>query len=50
MSNDVFRKSKDGAFYFVLGVIGLVVLAGLGAAYYMEHYGHVVTGMTNQIV
>jgi molybdopterin-containing oxidoreductase family membrane subunit len=50
MSNDVFRKSKDGAFYFVLGVIGLVVLAGLGAAFYMEHYGHVVTGMTNQIV
>ena len=50
MSNDVFRKSKDGAFYFVLGVIGLVVLAGLGAAYYMEHHGHIVTGMTNQIV
>lgn len=50
MNNDVFRKSKDGAFYFVLGVIGLVVLAGLGAAYYMEHHGHIVTGMTNQIV
>ncbi|MHB1291030.1 MAG: NrfD/PsrC family molybdoenzyme membrane anchor subunit [Sulfuricella sp.] len=50
MNNDVFRKNKDGAFYFVLGVIGLVVLAGLGAAYYMEHHGHVVTGMTNQIV
>lgn len=50
MNNDVFRNSKDGAFYFVLGAIGLVVLAGLGAAFYMEHYGHVVTGMTNQIV
>ncbi|HUX62457.1 NrfD/PsrC family molybdoenzyme membrane anchor subunit [Sulfuricella sp.] len=50
MNNDVFSKNKDGAFYFVLGVIGLVMLAGLGAAYYMEHYGHVVTGMTNQIV
>ncbi|MHB9100458.1 MAG: NrfD/PsrC family molybdoenzyme membrane anchor subunit [Sulfuricella sp.] len=50
MNNDVFRKSKDGAFYFVLGVIGLVMLAGLGAAYYMEHHGHIVTGMTNQIV
>lgn len=50
MSNDVFRKSKDGAFYFALGAIGLVMLAGLGAAFYMEHYGHIVTGMTNQIV
>lgn len=50
MSNDVFRKNKDGAFYFVLGVIGLVVMVGLGAAYYMEHHGHIVTGMTNQVV
>ena len=25
-------------------------IAGLGAAYYMEHHGHYVTGMTNQIV
>jgi len=48
--NDVFSKNKDGAFFFVLGLIGLVVLAGLGAAYYMEEHGHVVTGMTNQIV
>ena len=29
---------------------GLVVLAGLGAAHVMDHYGHVVTGMNNQIV
>ncbi|OIP17855.1 MAG: molybdopterin oxidoreductase [Betaproteobacteria bacterium CG2_30_59_46] len=50
MNNDVFRKNKDAAFYFLLGAIGLVALAGLGAAFYMEHYGHVVTGMTNQIV
>lgn len=48
--NDVFRKNKDSAYYFVLAVIGLVVMAGLGAAYYMEEHGHVVTGMTNQIV
>ena len=27
-----------------------MVLAGLGASYYMEHHGHVVTGMNNQIV
>jgi Ni/Fe-hydrogenase subunit HybB-like protein len=37
-------------FYALLGFIGLFVLAGLAAAYYMEHYGHYVTGMTNQIV
>lgn len=34
----------------VMGLLGLLVLAGLGAAYYMEHNGHVVTGMTNQVV
>ena len=50
MNNDEFYKNNEGVFYFALGVIGLVVLAGLGAAYYMEHHGHVVTGMTNQIV
>ncbi|MEK9755245.1 MAG: NrfD/PsrC family molybdoenzyme membrane anchor subunit, partial [Rhodospirillaceae bacterium] len=29
---------------------GALVLSGLGAAYYMEHHGHVVTGMDNQVV
>jgi Ni/Fe-hydrogenase subunit HybB-like protein len=37
-------------FYSLLGFIGLFVLAGLAAAFYMEHNGHYVTGMTNQIV
>jgi molybdopterin-containing oxidoreductase family membrane subunit len=37
-------------FYMLLGFIGLFILAGLGAAWYMEHNGHWVTGMTNQIV
>jgi molybdopterin-containing oxidoreductase family membrane subunit len=31
-------------------VLGLFVLIGLGAAYHMEHEGHWVTGMSNQIV
>ena len=31
-------------------VLGALIAAGLGAAYYMEHQGHHVTGMTNQIV
>ncbi len=39
-----------GGFYALLGVLGLFILAGLGAAYYMEHNGHWVTGMDNQTV
>lgn len=31
-------------------VLGVVALMGLGAAFYMEHNGHYVTGMTNQVV
>jgi molybdopterin-containing oxidoreductase family membrane subunit len=46
-----FREIEGGTpFYMLLGFIGLFVLAGLGAAYYMEHQGHWVTGMSNQIV
>ncbi|MBL6959339.1 MAG: polysulfide reductase NrfD [Rhodospirillales bacterium] len=41
----------DSAGYFTLvGWFALFVLAGLGAAWYMEHNGHFVTGMSNQIV
>ena len=47
----VFREIEGGGrFYALLGFIGVFVLAALGAAYYMEHNGHYVTGMTNQIV
>jgi len=46
-----FREIEGGRpFYLLLGCIGLFVLAGLGSAYYMEHNGHWVTGMSNQIV
>jgi Ni/Fe-hydrogenase subunit HybB-like protein len=46
-----FMEIEGGPrFYALLGFIGLFVLAGLAAAYYMEHNGHYVTGMTNQIV
>ena len=34
----------------VLGFFGLFILAGLGAAWFMEHHGHIVTGMNNRIV
>lgn len=50
MNFEAFRKVEQSAFYALLGVIGLFVLIGLGAAHYMEEHGHVVTGMSNQIV
>ena len=37
-------------YWFTLAMLGLVLLAGLVAARYMEHNGHWVTGMSNQIV
>lgn len=37
-------------YYGLFGLLGLLVVIGLGAAYYMEHHGHYVTGMTNQII
>jgi len=37
-------------YYIILALLGLLIAAGLGAALYMEHEGHHVTGMTNQIV
>ncbi|MEK7231724.1 MAG: NrfD/PsrC family molybdoenzyme membrane anchor subunit [Pseudomonadota bacterium] len=43
-------EGQSRGYYALLGAFGAVTLAGLGAAYYMEHYGHIVTGMTNQIV
>jgi len=51
MKELVFREIDGGKpFYMLLGFIGLFILAGLGAAFYMEHNGHYVTGMSNQIV
>ncbi len=51
-TNTVFSEIKNSGFGFwaVLGFFGLLVLAGAGAFYYMEHHGHYVTGMNNQIV
>ena len=37
-------------YYSLLGALALLTLLGLGAFAYMEHYGHIVTGMNNQIV
>jgi len=37
-------------FWMGLALLGAFIAIGLGAAYYMEHNGHWVTGMSNQIV
>ena len=41
---------RSAWFFALLALLGVVVAGGLGAAWYMEHEGHYVTGMSNQIV
>jgi Ni/Fe-hydrogenase subunit HybB-like protein len=43
-------RHEESLFYVLAAIGGLVSAAGVAAALYMEHYGHVVTGMNNQIV
>jgi molybdopterin-containing oxidoreductase family membrane subunit len=43
-------RGTGPGYYITLAGLALVTLIGLGAVWYMEHYGHIVTGMTNQIV
>ncbi|MDH5216178.1 MAG: polysulfide reductase NrfD [Gammaproteobacteria bacterium] len=43
-------EGKSGGFFLLLGALGALLIAALGSAYFMEHNGHVVTGMNNQIV
>ena len=37
-------------YLLLLGLLGALLAAGLGAAWFMEHQGHHVTGMDNQVV
>ena len=41
---------RSSAYLALLGALSGLILAGLGAAWYMEHNGHYVTGMSNRIV
>jgi len=41
---------RSAAYYALVALLAALVLAGLGAAYVMEHRGHIITGMNNQIV
>jgi molybdopterin-containing oxidoreductase family membrane subunit len=43
-------EGRSGTYLALLGVLGALILAGLGATWYMEHNGHYVTGMSNRIV
>ncbi|MCK5876807.1 MAG: polysulfide reductase NrfD [Candidatus Marithrix sp.] len=43
-------EGKSFAFYGGILVSGFFILLGLFAAYNMEHHGHIITGMNNQIV
>jgi Ni/Fe-hydrogenase subunit HybB-like protein len=52
MARIAYQKFEDHSpvFWGLLALNAMIILAGLGAALYMEHNGHVVTGMSNQIV
>jgi Ni/Fe-hydrogenase subunit HybB-like protein len=52
MARIAYQKLEDHSplFWGLLALNAVVVLAGLGAAFFMEHNGHIVTGMNNQIV
>jgi len=51
MARIVYREIRGGAgFIVLLGVLALFALTGLASAWYMEHNGHIVTGMTNRVV
>lgn len=53
MAKKITLRAIDGnsaGYYLLMAVLGALIAIGLGSAYYMEHQGHHVTGMTNQIV
>ena len=53
MTKMYYRELYCGSpsrFWLGLAFLGAIIAVGLGAAYYMEHNGHWVTGMSNQIV
>ncbi|VAW82678.1 Sulfite reduction-associated complex DsrMKJOP protein DsrP (= HmeB) [hydrothermal vent metagenome] len=53
MKNALIYRETEGkstGFWVLLGGLGAIILLAIGAVFYMEHSGHHVTGMTNQIV
>ena len=43
-------EGKSLSYFALLGGLGFMMLLALVSVFYMEHEGHYVTGMTNQIV
>ncbi len=43
-------RAGGAAYYGLLAALGLIIAAALASAWRMEHFGHVITGMSNQIV
>jgi len=51
MTTTILAARAETSKYWLIAAAGALVCAiGFGAALYMEHHGHAVTGMTNQIV
>jgi molybdopterin-containing oxidoreductase family membrane subunit len=50
MTRTEFSRQESRWFWALAALLGLVALAGLAAAHYMEENGHIVTGMNNRIV
>ncbi len=52
MKKIVYREieGRSAGFYSLLAWFGLFILAAGAGTYYMDYFGHYVTGMTNQIV
>jgi len=43
-------EGRSSSYWALLAALGVIATIGLAAALTMEHHGHIVTGMTNQIV
>jgi [DsrC]-trisulfide reductase subunit P len=52
MAKVSYQKLENHSPFFwgLVALNGAIILAGLGAAYVMEHRGHIISGMNNQIV
>jgi len=52
MAHVIYQKleGKTFGYWTILAMLAGIVAVGLGAALYMEHNGHWVTGMNNQVV
>jgi molybdopterin-containing oxidoreductase family membrane subunit len=50
MKPEFLEIDNSTGYYAVLGALGAVAVAGVAAALYMEHHGHIVTGMDNHVV